>query len=164
MIDRSFIFKILEYTVPIDIDFYNIIKSWPLNKYDYNNNSYYDNLNFHELKKIVNHKLDKIFKENNCYLFDAWIQSYNNNQFHDLHLHPESFMSFVWYIDCTDISSETIFFNPGYPYIEKNKLSVKPEKGKLILFDSALPHHALPNKDNQRLIISGNCNLITKPS
>jgi len=158
MRNHSFIFKILEYSVFIDTLFYDKIKSWPLDRYDYNNNSYFNNPLLQELNNLVDDKLKYIFKENNCRLFDTWIQSYQDNQFHDLHLHPESFMSFVWYIDCTDKSSETIFYNPGYPYIERNKLHIKPEKGKLILFDSALPHHVLPNKDSQRLVISGNCN------
>lgn len=88
-----------------------------------------------------------------------WQQKYNKGDYHDLHCHnvttPE--LSFVLFIDCTEKSSNTLFHLPGYPYVSDYKnIEIKPEKNKLIVFPSIIPHQVLKNNDNVRRIISGN--------
>jgi hypothetical protein len=85
-----------------------------------------------------------------------WVQKYNKNNFHDCHIHNPTEFSFILYVDCTDNSSETIFYNVGYPYFLTGNFRVKPKIGRCVVFHGALPHCALPNKDDKRLIVSGN--------
>jgi len=158
MIDHSFKITLVEYLVTCDEDFYLYIKNFSLQKYEYNNNSFFIK---NDEKKYVTEKVNTYIKHiadsHKAVLINTWIQQYNENQFHDLHIHGSGeFLSFVWYIDCTENSSKTIFHNQGYPYISTNRLEITPEKNKLILFDGTIPHYVLPNKDTTRLIISGN--------
>ena len=158
MIDHSFKMTLVEYSVSYEEDFYSYVKNFPLRKYEYNNNSYFIEDNE---KKSLTEKVNKYIKHiadsYKATLIDTWIQQYNENQFHDVHIHGEGhLLSFVWYIDCTKNSSKTIFHNQGYPYINTNRLEITPEKNKLILFDGTIPHYVLPNKDTTRLVISGN--------
>ena len=156
MIDHSFKITLVEYNIPCDKEFYNYIKNFPLDKYEYNSNSYFNTLN-EKLVPKVDKYIRNIAKNHKCNLTNAWIQKYNKNQFHDVHIHGRGdLLSFVWYIDCTKNSSKTIFHNPGYPYIDTHRIEITPEKGKLILFDGTIPHYVLPNKDTRRLIVSGN--------
>lgn len=155
--DYSFVCIVKEYKINFDNNFYKFIKKFTLNKFEYNNNSYFNKSNDREiLKKEIEKYINPIAHEHSCKLEDVWIQKYNKLQFHDLHIHGQNNYSFVWYIDCSDKSSRTIFHNPGYPYIETQRVEVYPSKGKFILFDGVVPHVVLPNKDNKRLVVSGN--------
>jgi|APGre2960657404_1045060.scaffolds.fasta_scaffold59247_2 hypothetical protein len=157
MIDHSFNIKILEYSLPYDKNFFKYIKEYPLKSFEHNNNSYFNEKEDSELNEKVNGYIKSIADQNNCVLVKTWIQQYNEGQFHDIHTHGNGeFYSFIWYLDCTEKSSFTVFYNQGYPYILTHKFFSKPEKNKFILFDGTLPHFVLPNKDNTRLIISGN--------
>ena len=157
MIDHSFNIKILEYSLPFDNNFFKYIKKYPLNNFEYNNNSFFNEKEDLELNEKVNSYIKPITDQNNCILVKTWIQKYNKGQFHDIHIHGNGeFYSFIWYLDCTGNSSPTVFYNQGYPYIFTHKFFVKPNKNKFILFDGTLPHFVLPNKDTTRLIISGN--------
>ena len=54
-------------------------------------------------------------------------------------------------------SSATRFYPPGYPYIVFNEfIDIYPKVGKLVVFPGYLPHEVLPNKDDERLIMSAN--------
>jgi hypothetical protein len=153
----NFVFIVKEYKIDFDNKFYQLIKNFPLNKFEYNNNSYFDKSSNREvLKKEVDKYIHPIAQEHSSKLEDVWIQKYNKLQFHDLHIHGQNNYSFVWYIDCSEKSSKTIFHNPGYPYIDTQRVEVIPSKGKFILFDGVIPHYVLPNNDSKRLIVSGN--------
>ena len=158
MIDHSFKITIVEYLVSPEKEFCSFIKNYPLKKFNFNSNSYFDDSNKTEkLRQKVSKYIIDIAEEHNATLTSAWVQKYDENEFHDLHIHGSGdFLSFVWYIDCTENSSPTAFHNPGYPYINTHKLEITPKKNKLILFDGTIPHYVLPNKDTKRLIISGN--------
>ena len=158
MIDHSFKIKLVEYYVPYTEDFYEHIKKYPLNKFEYNNNSYFDKSKENqELNKQVDTYIKPIAEEHNAVLTNTWIQHYNEGQFHDLHTHGSGeYLSFIWYIDCTENSSSTVFYNQGHPYISTHQLVIEPKKNKFILFDGTIPHLVIPNKDTTRLIISGN--------
>ena len=158
MIDHSFKITIMEYNVTYNKKFYKYIKTYPLDKYEFCNNSYFNKSPSKEnLKKEVNKYIKNIADDHKSTLADTWIQQYNKNQFHDMHTHGTGdFLSFVWYIDCTKNSSKTIFHNQGYPYINTHQLEIQPKKGKLVLFEGTVPHYVLPNKDETRLVVSGN--------
>jgi len=102
----------------------------------------------------------KKIKEKASITFEGcWVQKYVRDQYHHLHTHHSegsNGYSFVLYINETKDSSNTCFFNPGYPYIFTHEYISKPKKGKIILFDKAIPHSVEPNKDEERLIVSGN--------
>ena len=156
--DHSFKLKIIEYSISYTEEFYNYVRDYPLNKFEYNNNSFYiKQKEDQELLKQVDTYVKPIADEHNSVLDNTWIQHYDKGHFHDLHIHGSGeFLSFIWYIDCTENSSSTTFFNQGYPYIETHKLIIKPKKNKFILFDGTIPHLVSPNKDTTRLIVSGN--------
>lgn len=157
MIDHSFKVTLLEYLVPYNIEFYNYINNYSLDNFEYNSNSFFSSSKDDDLKIKINKHIAPILEEHKIILSESWIQKYNEFQFHDMHTHGTGkCLSFVWYIDCTENSSKTIFHNQGYPYIDTHKLIVTPQKNKLILFDGTIPHYVLPNKDKTRLIIGGN--------
>ena len=87
-----------------------------------------------------------------------WIQQYNEGHSHRLHVHGplENDWSFVYYVECNDDSAETVFYNYGYPYVDHHHYKIKPKKGRCVLFPGAMPHEAMPNKEDSRLVISGN--------
>ena len=96
---------------------------------------------------------------------EYWQQKYHKGDFHDLHCHsvdrPE--FSFVYFINASSRSSPTKFFLPGYPYIKienqgalQHTIKIEAKIGRLIVFNSFIPHAVDPNKDNDREIISGN--------
>ena len=96
---------------------------------------------------------------------EYWQQKYHKGDFHDLHCHsvdrPE--FSFVYFINASSRSSPTKFFLPGYPYIKienqgalQHTIKIEAKIGRLIVFNSFIPHAVDPNKDNDREIIYGN--------
>ena len=87
-----------------------------------------------------------------------WIQHYNPGDTHAVHVHGthRHDWSFLCYISCSENSSDTTFYNPGFPYIDNQRVKVKPKAGRVCLFNGGLPHEVLPNNDTTRMIISGN--------
>ena len=102
-----------------------------------------------------------LFNKLNLKVLHAWLQGYGENNFHDCHTHAECMYSCILYLDCSDKSSETVFYHPTYPHsvmyhVKKTTIKIKPKVGKLIIFPSYLLHMVLPNKDKKRLILSAN--------
>jgi hypothetical protein len=60
------------------------------------------------------------------------------------------------YVDCSENSAPTIFYNVGYPYIQHDLVNIHPVIGRLVVFQGAIPHEVPPNTDDKRLVISGN--------
>ena len=84
------------------------------------------------------------------------------NHYHDLHTHGHEHhkLSFILYLITTSKSSKTMFYGPGHPLINWKSFEVQPEPGLFILFPSYIPHSVGYNKDNERLILSGNVEVI----
>ena len=122
--------------------------------------------NFATSLKLPKQKIDNI-----------WINVNGYRDYNQEHLHPNSHLSGVYYIqthkDCGDIE----FGNPykdmiesyWWPYIEDNndprvvlKWCMPAETGKLYVFPSWLSHRVLPNldKDKKRISISWNTNKV----
>ena len=108
------------------------------------------------LKKVRKKK----FKE--LLLLSIWCQKYEKESRHGIHVHHENtnYVSFIWYIDCSINSSNTVFYNPGHPHCSYFETEIKPEKNKIVFFDSYIPHEVIKNNDNKRCIISGNFKII----
>tara|TARA_R110002051_G_C8629303_1_gene484526 strand:+ start:167 stop:682 length:516 start_codon:yes stop_codon:yes gene_type:complete len=170
MKDLSLLFPLKIYEVPIDKKFLKKINSIKLTSYPNLSGSYFnkdqDNSLFYDVEKHLKNTLTEfsytINKE--IELSTVWVQKYNKYQYHDMHVHtPKADLSFIYYIDCTKNSGKTIFFNPGHPYITTHRIEVKPQKNRLIIFSATLPHYAEPNKDNKRLVVSGNLTFKNNP-
>ena len=167
----NFEFSLFDETVNLSKDFVKYVKSVKIKEYDFQKNSFYDYTlkEKEELKQRTYIELEnylyKITKNLNystdINFTDIWIQKYDKSgSFHDCHIHDPYSYSFVLFVDCSKNSGETMFYNPGYPYYDLNKMRVKPKKGRCIVFSGAIPHAALPNFDKKRLVVSGNIKFI----
>jgi hypothetical protein len=162
--------EIINYSFPIFIKdliisnkYIDLVKNLNLTKYEFNENNFFKNKKNSKFIKNTDNEISlflleikKILNLNNYHFNDIWVQKYSNNDFHDCHIHNPNSFSFIIYIDCADSSSETMFYNVGYPYFFIKSYKIKPKIGRCIVFHGAIPHTALPNKDNKRLIVSGN--------
>lgn len=169
---KHIIFKqhILVEDIQLHEDEINHVKSIKVskkNKDDLMLTNYFENFNDEKCIKIIR-KYEHVFEEirvrNNYQTYKLtkfWVQKYNNEDYHDIHTHgtQDNHYSFIIYIDCSKNSSVTLFYALGYPYtsyVGKSPYGIKPEKGRIILFNSFLPHGLVPNKDEKRLVLSGN--------
>lgn len=154
---HTFEYSIFEEQIEITKDFLQKIKKYSLTK---------DIMNSHNfLKKdksllnLVNKKIKKFLDKHKLKLIDSWIQKYGKNDYHSLHTHFATVKdySFVWFIEGSEDSSPIIFYEVGYPIINTGKkiiFNFKP--GTFLLFPGFMPHEVPLNKNNNRLIISGN--------
>jgi hypothetical protein len=159
MIEHNFNFLITEHNVFFTEEFKNHIENIKLDEYKIQSNSFFqeENNQKKELREKINFFLDPILQKFNSIIGNVWIQKYSFGQYHDLHIHSNiNGLSFIWYIVCSEKSSNTFFYNPGYPYIQTHTLEIKPEIGKFIVFNGCIPHCVMPNKDDKRIVISGN--------
>jgi hypothetical protein len=158
----NFSFPIFVKDLKLSNDYINTVKNKSLTKYEFNKNNFFeknDDYFSSQTNQEIKNYLLKILKNlnlNEYKIKKIWVQKYNKNNFHDCHIHNPTEFSFILYVDCTDNSSETIFYNVGYPYFLTGNFRVKPKIGRCVVFHGALPHCALPNKDDKRLIVSGN--------
>lgn len=107
----------------------------------------------------------KLLKKSGMSVLKMWVQKYAPGGYHPIHVHATDMhnYSFVFYVDCTDNSACTMFYNLGYPYVDHGGFKVKPVKGRCVLFPGAMPHEAMPNNDDRRLIVSGNIVYTDRP-
>lgn len=97
----------------------------------------------------------------------AWINTSVKGQYQETHTHPNSSISAIYYLKAPEDSGETVFKSPYekqslLPIPEYNELmfqtiTYKPEVGKLLLFESHVPHLVRPNKsDGERMTLAAN--------
>ena len=168
--EKNFTQKILHTDIILSNKLKEIINSIKLNTYKINNNNFFKKDSFDELKgkfifsELNNYflKLCKHLQYKKYEVIDWWVQSYKKGQYHDLHTHGSDMdkYSFVLYFNTTEDSSKITFYGPGYPLLTFEGISFKPKIGLLILFPCYLPHAVDINKDDKRLILSGNLKLI----
>ncbi len=115
------------------------------------------NLKNHILN-ILNIFTKNVLKKKFFNLHTSWFQMYKINDYHDLHIHEteENCYSFIFYVQCSEDSSQTEFFMPGHPYARGPSFLISPKKSKIVLFPGHVPHQALSNNDEKRIILSGN--------
>ncbi len=97
-----------------------------------------------------------------------WIQDYKVNQNHQLHTHPYSSISGIYYLRANEHAGKLRMVTPNPYTINTNYKSevppldyeLTPQKGLLILFPSWLSHEVLPslNKECIRTCIAFNLN------
>ena len=91
-------------------------------------------------------------------IINYWIQDYHKEEYHELHAHPGSFTSGVYYIRANENAGDIMFQNPNphiyfSPYqtnnsrVENDTYQIKPYKGLLILFPHWLFHQVIPSKE-----------------
>tara|TARA_B100000131_G_scaffold31686_1_gene29492 strand:+ start:168 stop:707 length:540 start_codon:yes stop_codon:yes gene_type:complete len=79
---------------------------------------------------------------------EIWGVLYNEGDYTTPHQHAPSLYSFTYYVNAPKGSSPLVFTTSGK--------KIKPEVGKVVLFESRLVHHVPPNKCFERCAISGN--------
>lgn len=88
---------------------------------------------------------------------ESWGVIYEKGDYINVHTHKQgdlidsstpNYFSFVYYINTPEGSSPLVFPTSGY--------EVKPEPGKMVVFESRLRHEIPPNHGSGRSIIVGN--------
>jgi hypothetical protein len=156
---HSFIYTLVEDYIEIDAATKKVIKGIKLKDDEkipgMNRTSFYD---IHKnLDGLVIEKLGHILKAFNLKLNHCWVQQYLKYGHHSIHTHHPKQKSFVWFIEGDKNSSPISFYDVGYPYVDINTpKDFKFIPGTLLLFPGYMPHEVRPNKNNNRLIVSGN--------
>jgi uncharacterized protein (TIGR02466 family) len=94
-----------------------------------------------------------------------WLNIHEQHGFNHVHVHPGSWYSGVYYLQCSDNSGGISFTDPrpaaDMSIFNKQEINtIKPNTGDLILFPSWLPHLVEPNYDkNHRISVSFNIEL-----
>lgn len=128
----------------------------------YEDKNILDNEDLIELNNHILKTLDifikRILKKTSFYLEASWFQAYRVNDYHNLHIHglEEDCYSFIFYIQCGENSAQTEFYIPGHPYIISPSFSIEAENSKIVIFPGNVPHEVHLNKDEKRIILSGN--------
>ena len=79
---------------------------------------------------------------------ELWGVLFNEGDYITSHQHGPSLYSFVYFVSTPKGSSPLVFETSGR--------KIKPEAGKVVIFESRLTHKVPPNKCNGRVTISGN--------
>jgi hypothetical protein len=159
MSKHSFVYSVIEEFVKVDKESLKQINKIKLKKDnnipDMNYTSFYNkNSSFNN---FIKNKLSSVFKKYNLTLQNSWVQKYELNGYHNLHTHDIDKKSFVWFIEGQENSSPLVFYDIGYPIIDtQQSIIIKFVPGTLVIFPGFIPHEVRPNKNNNRLIVSGN--------
>ena len=122
---------------------------------------------------IKKHHYDVIGKIVDKKITEMWSIINRRNSYNESHIHPNNFLSSVYYVEAPKDSGSIIFNNPNqvsrnrYPLdIKKTEFSanlqkIEPKEGTLLLFPSYLWHSVEENKsDEDRVIISFNIDIL----
>ena len=135
-----------------------------------------------ELNKKIFYKAVELINSNynvnpiyNFRLLNVWINENYKNCFNQIHLHPKSNFSGVYYVEVPEKSGELVFLKNdksvtmmlhddefiGNEIDFLVKYKIQPLKYQMIIFPSHLEHMVLPNKNEQsRISISFNIDFI----
>jgi uncharacterized protein (TIGR02466 family) len=99
-----------------------------------------------------------------CYITDCWANINRKGHAHTMHTHPNNFLSGVYYVKTPARSGRIVFGDPRpaasaitptlaeNTRFNSNEMSFEPEDGKLILFNSWLPHFVELNRSEEERI------------
>ena len=114
---------------------------------------------------ILSEKIKIKFKIDNL-----WININGSETSNQIHVHPNSYISGVFYVKAKENQGDICFKNPleyfnEFMYMKNNFLDsnvhYKPKTGMLLLFPSSLPHFVLPNRTNiDRISIAFNTKVV----
>ena len=110
------------------------------------------------LKRVEFHcyEILKIDKKIKVYITQSWLNYTQQNQFHHMHSHPNSYLSGVYYISCDDdtISFQDYTYKQIDPIVEKQtryncaRWDQPTNTHDLFLFSSALKHSVNLKQNN----------------
>jgi uncharacterized protein (TIGR02466 family) len=104
-------------------------------------------------------------------LHESWCHITRDGGYHDVHIHPNSSWSGIYYLDCGDMDITTKnginrFFRPhdtaytdaGTTWMtQNNTIDINAQSGRMIVFPSWIQHSALPYRGGrERFILSFN--------
>ena len=112
----------------------------------------------HHIEKFIDIFTKNVLEKNTFKITESWIQAYRKNGHHLLHVHrlEKNCFSLIFYLQCTEKSSKTVFFSPGYPYTTRESIKISPKKSKFVIFPGYVPHEVELNEDDKRIIFSCN--------
>lgn len=119
------------------------------------------------IQSNVNHFLKALYTTEKKYkVVASWANYYDKYQYQNVHIHPESKLSGVYYIQSNGADGNLRFHPSGHAFrydddgstnLTHNTIAHQPQEGKLILFPSFAPHSVQPNMtDDVRISISFN--------
>ena len=123
---------------------------------------------FPELFNGIKPHLDEVMSEIGPKLFldNAWLNINKYGDYNEVHVHPYSVLSMVFYIKTNENTGNINFYNPaevdafgitGSYDGAYSIFSIIPNVGDLIIFPSYLRHFVEPNKsEEERISISAN--------
>jgi hypothetical protein len=164
-VQKDFVESMFHQDLEVSQELYDYVMSYQMEKIDHVETSFYRKDMDLRLAEMTMRCVEDFFVEigkrigkTSLQLLKIWVQRYEQYSHHAIHIHaPDAHnYSFVFYIDCTEHSAGTMFYSLGYPYVDHTNYTVQPLKGRCVVFPGAMPHEALPNKDNRRVIVSGN--------
>ena len=125
---------------------------------------------FEEITKFLTQETLVFAKENGIYIPDSnviiknmWVNIYEEGCSMDVHNHPNSLFSGIYFVKTPDKSSKLVFDSPSsesmisVPVLNDNPYNLgnmvyDPVEGNLILFNSNLKHKALLHNNNKEKI------------
>lgn len=115
---------------------------------------------FNQIEKAASFFSTELRKKTPIQLKDVWININNFKDSNQLHFHPNSFLSGVYYVDFFKNGGNIVFQNPAYDVMMSNWnlddmkefnsfnsacYKIVPNTGDLMLFPSWLKHKVEPN-------------------
>ncbi len=162
---QDFVESLFYQDLQVSPELYDYVRRYQLAKIDHAATSFYATEMDVRLAELTMACVESFFigvgkrlNKSGLHLLKIWVQKYGENDYHPIHIHaPDAFnYSFVFYIECTENSGCTMFYNIGYPYVDHTNFKMQPVKGRCVLFPGGMPHEAMPNHDDKRMIVSGN--------
>lgn len=160
----DFVESVFYQDLEVSPELYAYVCSYPVDKIDHAATSFHHAPD-QQLYSLTLACVDPFFisvgkqlKKSGMSVLKMWVQKYERGNYHPVHVHATDrhHYSFVFYVECTENSACTVFYNLGFPYVDHDALKITPVKGRCVLFPGAMPHEAMPNNDDRRLIVSGN--------
>jgi len=129
---------------------------------------------FSDIYNVIKSEITEVFnylqiEYDDVIINNMWANITANDYFHQTHVHPNSYFSGLIYLQVSDNSAPTTFGRPGgiYTMIQPDykeqmreqqiQYLSKPENGKMIMWDSSIPHmvsNSTDFKDDERITLA----------
>ena len=108
---------------------------------------------FLKVIKKYNENIKKFYNAEEFWIINYWYQQYNESDYHKWHVHSNSLLSSVYYVELENKNS-TVF----YDNMTKQEYKFDLNEGDLITFPSMIAHKSQSNFKSRKTIISYNTN------